>query len=634
MSPPRHLEEGENIIVWHGLDSDGNTPEYGEYSLQLTGFGENETPALIRANAGIATCPPTFVVSGDDGLPIVQPQMQTGPVMSDALDGNRHTIRSKWIVGQGPLDDSLMETTTYVTGIERGPAAFQRSRHEYFFTESVDGNGVKTVRKLRWIPNGEAEPVTSWGDGGACSFPTRDLPEGYPMAGVTALGEEDMLIIANPISGGDEPGAELRFLSASDGPRDDLTVRIDDWWVDTGDEDGDGIPFVGPTTVSADRDRIYLGSSMSSMIMAIDPFYDGISPFPKGDFNGKIRYVNGNGDGFGDLYADGEYLASDTRLMDNMFSLSGGTLLFRGWNLVYPARSSNTGAVDILAYDGTAIARFMLSMMHEPGRFTVQQVIYGGPYDGLYVADSVTDEVYHYPIGTFMGTIVPPHSSPGPPHYTIDGWTDYYGHVLIPEISVLNGVSEDEWLDFGIFSVEGICAGSDQRKIATISPDYPVLVPVVADDPAIEEKEGVADGDQVTFRVWCRETNDEYECTPVYHNGDGAFRMFGTVYLDSLIIHGPVAVETSTPATFSLAQNAPNPFNPSTSISYILPEAAKVKLTIYSVTGTTVGTIVDEWQPAGSHTVEWDGSQQACGVYFYCLDAGGYTDTKRMVLVK
>jgi hypothetical protein len=84
----------------------------------------------------------------------------------------------------------------------------------------------------------------------------------------------------------------------------------------------------------------------------------------------------------------------------------------------------------------------------------------------------------------------------------------------------------------------------------------------------------------------------------------------------------------------------PNPFNPMTTISYDLRERVPVTLAIYDVTGRRVKTLVDrEAANAGRYEKVWDGRDEtgravASGVYFYRLDAGGYTETRRMVLVK
>ena len=94
----------------------------------------------------------------------------------------------------------------------------------------------------------------------------------------------------------------------------------------------------------------------------------------------------------------------------------------------------------------------------------------------------------------------------------------------------------------------------------------------------------------------------------------------------------------SAPASFELAAAYPNPFNPSTTIGYALPQAADVRLDIYNVMGQRVRTLVAAHQPAGYYAVEWkatddSGHTLSSGVYFYRLQAGAFRSTKRMLLM-
>jgi hypothetical protein len=85
---------------------------------------------------------------------------------------------------------------------------------------------------------------------------------------------------------------------------------------------------------------------------------------------------------------------------------------------------------------------------------------------------------------------------------------------------------------------------------------------------------------------------------------------------------------------YALDQNYPNPFNPSTTIQYALPTAANVKLTVFNVLGQEAATLVNENKPAGTYTVQFDGSRLASGVYFYRLEAGTIVEMKKLVLLK
>jgi hypothetical protein len=94
---------------------------------------------------------------------------------------------------------------------------------------------------------------------------------------------------------------------------------------------------------------------------------------------------------------------------------------------------------------------------------------------------------------------------------------------------------------------------------------------------------------------------------------------------------------TLLPKTVTLFNNYPNPFNPSTTISYSLPLAGKVKLEIFNVLGQSVGVLFDGQQEAGLHKVEWradDNNSLSSGLYLYRLTVGDFVETKKMMLVK
>jgi len=90
----------------------------------------------------------------------------------------------------------------------------------------------------------------------------------------------------------------------------------------------------------------------------------------------------------------------------------------------------------------------------------------------------------------------------------------------------------------------------------------------------------------------------------------------------------------SVPAVHSLAQNFPNPFNPTTFIKYELASTGFVELIIFNVLGQKVETLVSEKKEAGYHQIEWNASGFATGVYFYRIKAGDFTDIRKMILIQ
>ena len=93
-------------------------------------------------------------------------------------------------------------------------------------------------------------------------------------------------------------------------------------------------------------------------------------------------------------------------------------------------------------------------------------------------------------------------------------------------------------------------------------------------------------------------------------------------------------VPVNMPKTPQLKQNYPNPFNPTTQISYILPRAGFVTLKIYNILGMEVQILVSRFQPADQYSVNFDGSLLSNGVYFYQLQVGSFTETRKMILMK
>jgi len=97
---------------------------------------------------------------------------------------------------------------------------------------------------------------------------------------------------------------------------------------------------------------------------------------------------------------------------------------------------------------------------------------------------------------------------------------------------------------------------------------------------------------------------------------------------------GITNLNTGIPEGYKLSQNYPNPFNPSTNIKFDIPEKNNVTLKVYNVHGQEVAVLANGEYTAGSYVVNWNASGIASGVYFYTIQSGSFTQTKKLLLVK
>ncbi|MCB0262916.1 MAG: T9SS type A sorting domain-containing protein [Calditrichaeota bacterium] len=100
---------------------------------------------------------------------------------------------------------------------------------------------------------------------------------------------------------------------------------------------------------------------------------------------------------------------------------------------------------------------------------------------------------------------------------------------------------------------------------------------------------------------------------------------------------GIVAIDDDQPAVakaFSLEQNYPNPFNPETRIRYSVPKSANVTLSVYNLVGQKVAVLVNETQASGTYEISFDASHLSSGVYFYQLQAGEFSNVRKMLLTR
>jgi hypothetical protein len=120
----------------------------------------------------------------------------------------------------------------------------------------------------------------------------------------------------------------------------------------------------------------------------------------------------------------------------------------------------------------------------------------------------------------------------------------------------------------------------------------------------------------------------------LYHRALTANEIIGTWNKELPVLTGIRQITGTIPTKYNLAQNYPNPFNPNTKISFSIPKAGNVKLSVFDVLGREVKILVNEHKNAGTYDINFDASNLASGVYLYRIEAGDFKDVKKMALVK
>jgi hypothetical protein len=135
--------------------------------------------------------------------------------------------------------------------------------------------------------------------------------------------------------------------------------------------------------------------------------------------------------------------------------------------------------------------------------------------------------------------------------------------------------------------------------------------------------------------------SNNYKIEVLYQEWDGSFWVNTDKYIYSYV-PTDVKLITNEVYAYSLSNNYPNPFNPSTTVKYQILEISFVTLKVYDVLGNEITTLVNEEKPAGEYEVEFNatnlpsrqGSALTSGIYFYQLKAGSFVETRKMVLIK
>ncbi|HEY9188500.1 MAG TPA: T9SS type A sorting domain-containing protein [Ignavibacteria bacterium] len=195
--------------------------------------------------------------------------------------------------------------------------------------------------------------------------------------------------------------------------------------------------------------------------------------------------------------------------------------------------------------------------------------------------------------------------------------------------------------EIGAFTKDGICVGSTKISKGNISN---AAITIFGDMPLkdTDAKSGAVDGDELIFKIYSKSQAKEYtgDVSGVkWIIGEGNNVLFKANTIGSVKLTVKGSLNSQLPTEYSIEQNYPNPFNPSTKIKYAIPVDGLVKIKVFDMLGREIKTLVNEYQPAGYYTIEWDatnnmGRKVSSGVYFYQIESNKFTKTIKMMLMK
>ena len=157
-----------------------------------------------------------------------------------------------------------------------------------------------------------------------------------------------------------------------------------------------------------------------------------------------------------------------------------------------------------------------------------------------------------------------------------------------------------------------------------------IALTVWGDDLTTDAKEGLAVGEQVTFKLWNSDMNTESTLVVTkWDEGGDVYTIDGISIASNIILSGATSADA-----YKLYQNVPNPFNGTTAIKFYVPEDVEVQISVYNMLGEHVAEVTNDIFIAGKHEVRFNGSDLGQGTYFVRMTTEGFTATKNMNIVK
>jgi hypothetical protein len=603
ISASKRFQPGDRVIRWDGKNENGVAVPPGEYTYYLWGYDAESPPKkAVNSLRFLRFDRSHMQTRGPGGAALSNPALYDAPRVPSA-EGMQRIVRSKWVIGDDPSDSSLIETTAYEGYQEHSRLALDSADHSWFFVRSETGNGFE-IRKFRWMPNGNAELQTGWGEGGRVAFDLlitskpaalyglSDQPFSGPVSNGTGslfFTETWINLMPSDISSSIYSGAIL-MMNEQDG-------SIRRFFTPSPFPTGKHEQFTGIGSLAYANSLLFTNSPTSCLAMMIDPYTEKVPEC--------VLWSNGNGDLTGDRNfepgSSNPWMCNDVSRPPYFGSLAPDINRFS----LFPVEGLGAASFGAFAPDGTGLGYFTLPGMENGTVYGLQVVDAGSAFDGLYyggiTAGGDSAGVWYTGYDTFRGSIRGDISHYGP-HITFT--SPWWGDTLQSGTE-----SVITWKSDGIEMIN-IEFSADEGATWT----------------------AVADSVNGRSYTWTVPTVNSPRCMLRATSVREPLCTFRSL---RFTVSGPVSVtDESIPHPFVTVSNHPNPFNPSTVIRYELGLPGRVMLTIFNALGQEMRQLDLGRKDRGAHEYRFDGSGLTSGVYFYRVETEKAAATGKMLLVR
>jgi len=619
-SPIKNVQTGDTSLSWDGRDQDGSIMPVGKYRYYIWAFDNQgaKQPVLKYGHEPRDFARISEIQEIDEfGLPLAQ------PIWYQSLHNDNYEpiALTKWSIGGDPDDYSLLMTSMFSFDYgwsSLGDPKMQSDNFDNFILRVGNSEDkLGSMLKVCFVPDGELETIDDWGDDSP--YATFIENTGGESAGVTTDGEYLYTTDGN-ITESDVPYADF-YIYDMDGFLVD-EIDLSPWWSSDNDYAKGGQMNGGPDSFSERNGKIFLNSHASCLNQMIDPR----RYLESGEYDDLFVWSNGNGDYTLDKNFEETsvrpWVCNDFDVGPYKWSISADDNLFSAI-IAYDAGAVSFG---LFAPDGTGLGYHTFAGETAGIKHGVVFIDNDTPFDGLYCDNNYKGDENEGWCGLGRGPSEPRlmflgHDSISGSIGRINDCFGAQGHVILTwpnggeDFKAGSEITITWMIEYGCYLPDYVRPefSLDNGK------SWGVITNMVrTEEQFVEWRAPNGNFDKVLIRL----TNVGFGDT--FDESDAPFS----------ITSDDVAVAAITPHTFTLSQNSPNPFNPATSIPFTLGLEAQVSLAVYNIAGEKVAALADGRFSAGAHSVIWDASGHASGVYFYRIVSGDFVETRKMMLVK